>query len=492
MPCRHGDSSGRRRVDGRSVDRHGGRQLGDRARSRPSSVSCHSEARTVPPSMSRKPSVPSWGIRLCGIGRRTGVHAQRAVDDVDALDVAVAVDEHVDVAGPEASAPSTVRPCSSAGVPASGGRGSGRRARRPGRAATSSAAADRRRRRAGRPTRPRRCPAPTTSAPPRPAGRARAGRGCRRRGGWRRRRRTRRTPAATARAGLGDVGVGDQADPHRGPVRQLRAQQRDDGAVEHVGAGRYGHDRASFTSPAPVATWAPTGTRRTRRPFGARPDDHRRPTRREDGIGLAPFVSLNTDQSEFARLIDRHDRVTGMMLVRPVRTLPPCACCDVRRVPTDVRTRGERDACQAGSQARDVRGAQGVVGPGPHGGAGRAQLPRGPAGDRSGRGRRRTAESVERQLAKIDHEIATADPVRQLKLVQARRDLQVELESMAHVVDMDALEAAFVEVATVLQRASGHQLPVVARGRGAGRGAGPGRHQPQPIDRSARGRAGAG
>lgn len=63
------------------------------------------------------------------------------------------------------------------------------------------------------------------------------------------------------------------------------------------------------------------------------------------------------------------------------------------------------------------------------------------------RGRRRTAESVQRQLSKIDAEIATADPVRHLKLVQTRRDLQIELESMAQVVDMGALETAFVEVA---------------------------------------------
>jgi hypothetical protein len=63
------------------------------------------------------------------------------------------------------------------------------------------------------------------------------------------------------------------------------------------------------------------------------------------------------------------------------------------------------------------------------------------------RGRRRTADTVERQLAKIDDEIAQADPVRQLKLVQARRDLQAELESMGRVVDMEALESGFVDVA---------------------------------------------
>ncbi|MET0911018.1 MAG: hypothetical protein ABWZ99_16250 [Ilumatobacteraceae bacterium] len=63
------------------------------------------------------------------------------------------------------------------------------------------------------------------------------------------------------------------------------------------------------------------------------------------------------------------------------------------------------------------------------------------------RGRRRTAESVERQLAKIDDDMATADPIRQLKLVQARHDLQVELESMGQVVDMEGLETAFVAIA---------------------------------------------
>ena len=97
------------------------------------------------------------------------------------------------------------------------------------------------------------------------------------------------------------------------------------------------------------------------------------------------------------------------------------------------------------------------------------------------RGRRRTAESVERQLAKIDDEIATADPVRQLKLVQARRDLQTELESMGHVGRHGGAGVGVRRDRQVLQRPPGHQLPVVARGRRAGRRAGAGRDQPQPI-----------
>ena len=63
------------------------------------------------------------------------------------------------------------------------------------------------------------------------------------------------------------------------------------------------------------------------------------------------------------------------------------------------------------------------------------------------RGRRRTVESVDRRLAAIEVELVEADPMRQLKLVQERRDLQTERESMHQPVDIDALEAGFVDVA---------------------------------------------
>lgn len=63
------------------------------------------------------------------------------------------------------------------------------------------------------------------------------------------------------------------------------------------------------------------------------------------------------------------------------------------------------------------------------------------------RGRKRTAESVAKRLAVIETEIASADPIRELKLVQERLDLQAELAQSDPVIDVSALEAEFVVVA---------------------------------------------
>jgi hypothetical protein len=63
------------------------------------------------------------------------------------------------------------------------------------------------------------------------------------------------------------------------------------------------------------------------------------------------------------------------------------------------------------------------------------------------RGRKRTIESVERRLAAIEDEFASADALRRLKLVQERRDLQAERATMSEPVDLDGLEAEFVDVA---------------------------------------------
>lgn len=63
------------------------------------------------------------------------------------------------------------------------------------------------------------------------------------------------------------------------------------------------------------------------------------------------------------------------------------------------------------------------------------------------RGRKRTAESIEARLAKIEDELETASAIEELQLLQERRDLQVELESMGGGVDLESLEEAFVEVA---------------------------------------------
>jgi hypothetical protein len=63
------------------------------------------------------------------------------------------------------------------------------------------------------------------------------------------------------------------------------------------------------------------------------------------------------------------------------------------------------------------------------------------------RGRPRSTETIERRLASIEDELATADPMRTLKLVQLRRDLEGELATTENRVDLAALEAAFVDVA---------------------------------------------
>ncbi len=60
------------------------------------------------------------------------------------------------------------------------------------------------------------------------------------------------------------------------------------------------------------------------------------------------------------------------------------------------------------------------------------------------RGRKRTPDSVRRRLDAIDGELATADPLKRLQLVQERIDLQRELESSEQTVDLVALEADFV------------------------------------------------
>ncbi len=63
------------------------------------------------------------------------------------------------------------------------------------------------------------------------------------------------------------------------------------------------------------------------------------------------------------------------------------------------------------------------------------------------RGRKRTAASIQRRLDEIDRELPEASAIAELQLVQERRDLTVELESMDSGADLEALEAAFVGVA---------------------------------------------
>ena len=61
------------------------------------------------------------------------------------------------------------------------------------------------------------------------------------------------------------------------------------------------------------------------------------------------------------------------------------------------------------------------------------------------RGRRRTPESVERQLAVLEGEMEGASVTKRLGLVQQRIDLEADLEALqqAGSVDLSALEAGF-------------------------------------------------
>ena len=63
------------------------------------------------------------------------------------------------------------------------------------------------------------------------------------------------------------------------------------------------------------------------------------------------------------------------------------------------------------------------------------------------RGRKRTEESIAKRLAEIEAELVDATAIAELQLVQERRDLQAELESMDSGVDIVALEDKFVAVA---------------------------------------------
>jgi hypothetical protein len=63
------------------------------------------------------------------------------------------------------------------------------------------------------------------------------------------------------------------------------------------------------------------------------------------------------------------------------------------------------------------------------------------------RGRKRTPESIKSRLDKIDQELADATAIEELQLVQERRDLTEELESLDSGVDLTELEDAFVGVA---------------------------------------------
>jgi hypothetical protein len=60
------------------------------------------------------------------------------------------------------------------------------------------------------------------------------------------------------------------------------------------------------------------------------------------------------------------------------------------------------------------------------------------------RGRRRTPESIANRLTAIEVEIASADPLNRVNLIQERMDLTAELGNTAAAIDMSGLEAQFI------------------------------------------------
>lgn len=63
------------------------------------------------------------------------------------------------------------------------------------------------------------------------------------------------------------------------------------------------------------------------------------------------------------------------------------------------------------------------------------------------RGRKRTPESIDKRLAAIEEEMTSASPIKQLSLIQERRDLIEEKGRMGETVDLTELEDGFVEAA---------------------------------------------
>jgi hypothetical protein len=63
------------------------------------------------------------------------------------------------------------------------------------------------------------------------------------------------------------------------------------------------------------------------------------------------------------------------------------------------------------------------------------------------RGRKRTADSINKRLAAIDEELQSASAIEELQLIQERRDLTAELASLGSGVDVGEIEESFVNVA---------------------------------------------
>ena len=71
------------------------------------------------------------------------------------------------------------------------------------------------------------------------------------------------------------------------------------------------------------------------------------------------------------------------------------------------------------------------------------------------RGRKRTPESMQKRLDKIDVELAAADQLKRLQLIQERLDLKAELDASGEKVDLSGLEQGFVDAAAAYSARKG-------------------------------------
>lgn len=60
------------------------------------------------------------------------------------------------------------------------------------------------------------------------------------------------------------------------------------------------------------------------------------------------------------------------------------------------------------------------------------------------RGRKRTPDSVQKRLVRIEVDLETTDPLKRLQLIQERLDLRAELDAASTKVDLTGLEKEFV------------------------------------------------
>jgi hypothetical protein len=71
------------------------------------------------------------------------------------------------------------------------------------------------------------------------------------------------------------------------------------------------------------------------------------------------------------------------------------------------------------------------------------------------RGRKRTPESMQKRIDKIDAELAGAEPLKRVQLIQERLDLTAELGSAGSAVDLTELEQGFVDAAAAYSERKG-------------------------------------